>query len=359
MAWGLVLTSSWTWCIGLFLPVLLVRLFGWTGFWLFAIPNVIGCTAFGWIVTGDRGARLARRLRNGIVAFALWTIAFQAFFLVRLFVDPSMDVGLHGLGLAAVVVVIGFALWRGSRHEPSAAAWISRAAAGAALGILAWSASRESFFVDSLPEPILGHAAAYGAGPFIALGFLACPLLDPTFHWVRARSRSAAPFAWFGLFFASTLGVTGSMAATGTWHLVPLLGAWVVFQLLFTLILNARCLESMDTATPPAGVRRLAMAACVVGSSVAVIAWCVPQGVGLFTSSFDVTYLVFLGAYSTLFPAWVLLGGPGRGAWIMGSTVVAGGLAIPGIFDGKTLDLTLATIAIVLTPLVLRRLRTR
>lgn len=359
MAWGLVLTSSWTWCIGLFLPVILLRLFGWTGFWLFAVPNVIGCTAFGWIVSGDRGIAVARRLRNGIVVFSLWTIAFQAFFLVRLFLDGSMDTGLHGLGLAAVAIVVGVGLTRGATGEPAPAAWMGRAAAGAALGVLAWAASRESFFVDPLPDPLLGSAAAYGAGPFIALGFLACPLLDPTFHWVRARSGSAAPFAWFGLFFAATLAMTGSMAAAGTWHLAPLLGVWVVFQLLFTLVLNARCLASMDSAAPLGGVRRLVFAACVAGTSVAVVACCVPRGAGVFSSSFDVAYMVFLGAYSTIFPAWVLLGGAGRGPWRVGSTVIAAGLAVPGIFDGKTLNLTLATIVIVATPLLARRLKSR
>ncbi|MDA1105472.1 MAG: hypothetical protein O2855_02615 [Planctomycetota bacterium] len=359
IGWGLVLTSSWTWCIGLFLPVLLIKLFGWTGFWLFAIPNVIGCTAFGWIVSGKRGVALARRLRNGIVVFALWTIAFQAFFLARLFLDPSVDAGVHGMGLAAVVIVIGAALTTGASREPSTAAWMLRAAAGAALGVAAWCLSPASFMVDVAATPLLGSRAAWAAGPFIALGFLACPLLDPTFHWVRERAGSAAPFGWFGLFFAATLALTGSMAGSGSWHLTPLLGVWVVFQVIFTLVLNARCVEALDAVSAPGAMRRLVSLACVAGGAVAAIAWLVARGAGVIENSFDVAYLGFLGAYSTIFPTLVFLGGSNRTALLVATSLAAVGLAVPGVFGGATITLTIATAVIIAVPLASARLKSR
>src|SRR4051812_22981962 len=40
--WAIFLGVSWTWVIGMFLPVLLVRDYGLLGWVVFAIPNVIG-----------------------------------------------------------------------------------------------------------------------------------------------------------------------------------------------------------------------------------------------------------------------------------------------------------------------------
>ncbi|MDB5302268.1 MAG: hypothetical protein JWO87_3931, partial [Phycisphaerales bacterium] len=45
LGWGAFLACSWTWCIGMFLPVLLVRDFGEMGWLVFAAPNVVGAAA--------------------------------------------------------------------------------------------------------------------------------------------------------------------------------------------------------------------------------------------------------------------------------------------------------------------------
>src|SRR5678815_2030036 len=42
------LASSWTWVIGMFLPVLLVREYGIWAWVIFAIPNCVGAAAMGW-----------------------------------------------------------------------------------------------------------------------------------------------------------------------------------------------------------------------------------------------------------------------------------------------------------------------
>ena len=39
--WGIYLSCSWTWCIGMYLPVILLRDFGWPWLLAFAIPNVL------------------------------------------------------------------------------------------------------------------------------------------------------------------------------------------------------------------------------------------------------------------------------------------------------------------------------
>jgi hypothetical protein len=48
LGWANYLGMSWTWCIGMFLPVLLVRDYGIGAWWIFAIPNVVGAAAMGW-----------------------------------------------------------------------------------------------------------------------------------------------------------------------------------------------------------------------------------------------------------------------------------------------------------------------
>ena len=57
--WGVYCACSWTWCIGMFLPVILLGRFGWAGFLAFAIPNLIGCVGFGYVFDADRSRRFA------------------------------------------------------------------------------------------------------------------------------------------------------------------------------------------------------------------------------------------------------------------------------------------------------------
>ena len=45
LLWALFLGVSWTWVIGMFLPVLLVRDYGMLGWIVFAVPNVVGAAA--------------------------------------------------------------------------------------------------------------------------------------------------------------------------------------------------------------------------------------------------------------------------------------------------------------------------
>ena len=42
IGWAAFLASSWTWCIGMFLPVLMIRDYGGWGWAVFALPNILG-----------------------------------------------------------------------------------------------------------------------------------------------------------------------------------------------------------------------------------------------------------------------------------------------------------------------------
>ena len=50
VGWGFFCAASWTWCIGMFFPLLLLRDFGWPGLVAFLVPNVIGCAGFGYVL---------------------------------------------------------------------------------------------------------------------------------------------------------------------------------------------------------------------------------------------------------------------------------------------------------------------
>ena len=85
IGWGLYLTCSWTWCIGMFLPVLFIHRYGLLGFVMFSIPNVLGCAAFGYIVkTPERSKALVEKYKTAITLFAIVTIAFHAFFIAMI-----------------------------------------------------------------------------------------------------------------------------------------------------------------------------------------------------------------------------------------------------------------------------------
>src|SRR3954465_13192934 len=85
LLWAVYLGMSWTWCIGMFLPVLLVRDYGLAGWAVFAIPNVVGAAAMGWVLArpGARERVLAEH-RTACVAFSAVTLAFHAYFLTWL-----------------------------------------------------------------------------------------------------------------------------------------------------------------------------------------------------------------------------------------------------------------------------------
>src|SRR6476661_4754696 len=69
LGWAAYLGMSWTWCIGMFLPVLLVRDYGFWGWLVFAVPNVVGAAAMGWVMNSrHRSQRVIDSHRLALVA---------------------------------------------------------------------------------------------------------------------------------------------------------------------------------------------------------------------------------------------------------------------------------------------------
>ena len=106
--WGAYLACSWTWCIGMFLPALLLRDMGWAGFLIFAIPNVLGAAAMGWVLTSrSDSVRFVEKHASAIEWFSIITLGFHLFWILWLasFVQSALQLPTpYWLGIAGLVL---------------------------------------------------------------------------------------------------------------------------------------------------------------------------------------------------------------------------------------------------------------
>ncbi len=237
IGWGIFCAASWTWCIGMFLPFVLLGQFGLPGFFAFLIPNVLGCAAFGYVLTPARQQFVRERCAGVCLWFSLATIAYQAFF-AGWMLDPPIAFGV-------VVIAILLAGSFGDRG------WV-RLAVIVTAGSAACFASE--FFSGNGAQSLM-HLPTSGTNPpdsllglipVIALGFIACPYLDLTFHRALEKSPSRHAFLVFGIVFGATLfGVASfwnahlSSKANGPTITFALLALWAI-QLCFTIGAHAR-----------------------------------------------------------------------------------------------------------------------
>ncbi len=310
--WGVYCAVSWTWCIGMFLPVIMLAQFGWAGFWVFAIPNVIGCGAFGYVVANRESSR--RMIdRHGVAAtwFSVVTIAYHMFFIAwtisRSFDRPSIPsladatsitpadwafmlplAGVFGLSLIA---------WAVSRLP-------DRALVGAACIVYVISFTVFSFLLQVDAGDIAGlHSTRELAfvAPVIVFGFALCPYLDLTFHRALQHTPSRSSFVVFGIAFAPMILLTALLtSATMMPWLVWAVLAHYAAQMVLTMSFHYR--EIAQQTSIPCPKRKAAMMA-------------LPTGVGimylLIVTTFELrdagqaTYLRFLGCYGLVFPLYV------------------------------------------------------
>lgn len=349
LGWGLFCASSWTWCIGTFLPFLMLRLHGWPGFWLFLVPNVLGCTLFGWWFTPQSSRAFCARHQKLMAAFSAVTAAYQVAFLAWMlpaaagFVDepgcvtgPGMMTAL-ALGLATVATLGTW--WRKD------AAWIAVACA-ATIGsiVMLWQVP-VSPMGEWPSEGTLPRRDLLLAAPVIIAGFLACPALDLTFHRARQSVASPRAFAVFGIAFGLTIvGVAmqwdGTAAAPGA----AMLCVWCV-QLPFTALAHVRELDGivrrggldvrsergpeLFLAGPRVGdslLRALVMVGVIaaIGISMQALA---PESPFAWYFPGETGYLRWLAMYGVVFPVLLLAA---RAGWSFGKGVVAVVLASMG-----------------------------
>lgn len=234
---GLYLASSWLWCIGAFLPLLIMRDYGTGALILFTAVNAGGAAAFGYVMSRRNQAEFMSRHRGALNVFSHVTIAFQIYFVCWL----SSLVGWWLLGVMLVLAAL-FYLGHTLLNWITAALFIG--------SMLLFRQHLENF-------PLTGLSWTLYSGwwhtllPF-ALGFILCPYLDLTFHRALQQSqRGTLSFAlgFLVLFFAFLLFVfsyvdelsqlfsgEGTVTAASLWPVI----AFITLQTAFTVAVHSK-----------------------------------------------------------------------------------------------------------------------
>jgi len=322
----------------MFLPILLLRWWGWPGFVAFAVPNILGCVAFGYVFTPETSRRFVTRFAPSIRWFAWVTIAFQSWFGAwadrRLGMQGLLGTSVNWFDVCRLLPLLFFMFPGGGRF------WTL---AGTTCAVASFVFFAQSGLGALNDPPVVGSLTSMSlawAAPFMAFGFLLCPALDPTFHRALQQSPSRHSFAVFGVAFTAQLIFAASTfnAATGLMMLAWPIAAQIVVQTTFTMcalvsVTSPASLRSWPGAPAwcPSAMGRTSfmrfasvLALPVVGMALGrflldlltAITVDVPvlmpasellASVSSVTSAGEATYLRWLGFYGIIFPAWLLL----------------------------------------------------
>jgi hypothetical protein len=322
VGWAAFLAVSWTWCIGMFLPVLLMRDYGSPGWWVFAVPNVVGAALMGWVLRApESSAAIVAAHRDTGIAFSVTTIAFHLFFagwLIRSW--------WHGPALA-VVVFVSVLLLALIVMLARADRWISFLALLVSAFCFAqeWDAHDLSLQLLHFKRP--DATDLLWLAPVSAFGFALCPYLDLTFHRARQAARdfddARAAFSFgFGVFFLSMIAFTALYAAP-MWYLlkdgyfglsdsvIRLVTIHLVLQSAVTVAFHAR--EVLQRARQIPLLNRGMSGLVLVGAAVVGAQASNHSGLGEMDRG-ERIYRLFMAFYGLVFPAYVwLCMMPGRG----------------------------------------------
>jgi hypothetical protein len=292
----------------MFLPVLLIRDYGVMGWVVFAIPNVIGAAAMGWVLRDGLSERIVAGHSSALEWFRLVTVAFQLFFLLAYLAPPLKGQDLIGVQLDRSIVIgaVLLGLVLGLRPRLAPVAWL------VSIACFAFALSqRGGGSVPSLPEPTSQPGLPWLA-PVCAFGFALCPYLDPTFHQAHqacgSRQGRTAFTLGFCVFFLAMIAFT---LAYAPWLLsvplgVPGPGAGVLsaiaihigLQLAYTCSAHARCPVGHGSWSAP----RIAFAMILAGIAALAAAY-LPSHAGL--EAREIVYRLFMAFYGLVFPAYV------------------------------------------------------
>lgn len=312
LAWSAFLACSWTWCIGMFLPALLVRDYGVWGFFVFAAPNIIGAAAMGWVLsTRHAAAVIAQRHPAAVSLFSTATIGFHVYWLcwIGTWVPTALALDRLHVGITLALAMVVFMVFLSQAP---------RGLAAAAVGLLAFSAIvlgavivRVGLHLPDAAPTRPDHALLWLA-PVCIFGFALCPYLDRTFLAARVElgshsSRTAFTLG-FAVFFAAMILLTFAYAPllirTLGGHVAPViiaapLLAHILFQAGFTVAAHTRCGE------PRRNLDYSRMSVLLLSALAGVLVRFLPQHAGL--DAGEIIYRLFMGLYGLVFPAYVWL----------------------------------------------------
>ncbi|RMD65729.1 MAG: hypothetical protein D6824_02125 [Planctomycetota bacterium] len=342
--WAFFLASSWLWCIGMYLPALLVRDFGLPGWGVFALCNVTGATAVGALRGHVAGAVQQRVYAGWARAFSLTTIAFHTMFLawIGAVVGDGVlgDSGVAAAGLLAALcwaAAAGLA-GRGERTLLRTAAAVY-AASIAALALAGLTSQWRQYQPAALhgEEPL---AALPVAGAALALGFLLCPQLDLTL--LRAR-EALGPQRRARVFVAGFGGLFLLMIVASLFYGAGIAGGWLNLWLVAHFAVQSAF--TMGAHQRELARRRLA------GGWVGAVAAGLGMLAGIAAAALgagELVYKAFLACYAVVFPVAALLMWRSSEARPRATLLTAGAalaLFVPGQLQGRWL-LTAAGVAL-------------
>lgn len=311
LLWACFLGSSWTWVIGMLFPILLVRDYGLWGWVVFAIPNVLGATAMGFVIaTPEHSRALVEKHREAALRFSEITIVYHVFVVGAWY--QLMFGNWAILATAAVLILVFIAA--GQRRALLASAVIVTLIS---LAIFVFWCAQQGVALHLPAQPRLAVTDLLLFACASLVGFALCPYLDLTFH--RARQHTDAPtgqlaFALgfgvvfllmivFSLWYAQTLRVMTINTTALPQGVILALGAHLTIQAGFTIALHLR---EVAQRRGHAGLHRVFVLAIAAG---ALAWWALSEP---FTTYYDLTigevvYRVFLLFYGLAFPAYVFL----------------------------------------------------
>jgi hypothetical protein len=312
LAWALYLATSWTWCIGMFLPSLLVRDLGIAGYIAFLVPNFIGAGAVGWVLAG-RTERFYQSKKPIILAFTAVTVAFHGYWIMWRF-----DAGVGGVVLEAILGALAGASL--VMNAVAATGRVRGLAAGVTILISLGCATVLLAAPASAPLLSGGPLDLAGLTLVCVLGFGLCPYLDITFN--KACAESARPRAAFTIGFILfalllTLVTRGRTSWAGVaptlsidnWTIAAVIGAHFGAQTAFTCAAHSEAVRT--TARTPlksaAGLWIVAFPAAIGVALGVLVQFALPAFELWGMASSELGYRGFLTFYGLVFPAWLLL----------------------------------------------------
>jgi len=315
--WACFLGCSWTWVIGMYFPVLLLHDYGVLGWVAFAVPNVVGAAAMGWVLKNpDASRRIVQKHRAACLAFSQITVAYQVY----------MVTAFTSLIAWPILLVVAFAFLFAGRGGSTKDGVIAAGVWALSLIAFGYLQTKGWLWLDMDPSSQSLRLSTTHLLMFIpasVFGFALCPYLDLTFHRARQATDPGTGRAAFGLgfgvvFFSMivfSLAYAGGMwrwPAPGSDHY---LSVWRVFkwhlliQAAFTIAVHWRSIDSL-TCRYHTG-RKLTLAG-IAGILAATALYRSFDGFfepaqGLPLVATELVYRMFLLLYGTAFPAYVFL----------------------------------------------------
>ena len=314
LLWAVFLAVSWTWCIGMFLPVLLVRDYGIWGFVIFALPNVVGAGAMGWVIrTRDASRRCVTQHEFLVRVFSAVTVGFHLWFVWYL----SFCGWVSGPWWPWITVgVFALALFSGLKAEKPSEA-LTPFFISVIVIAFAFVAGLEVKIPPTDVRGFWGIPAVAWVAPVCVFGFLLCPYLDATFHRARQNLDTGPARVAFGIgfgvfFFAMilfTLAYSALILGDGVAgpRVLTAIVLHMVIQSGFTCGLHIRELARSLDSTDRVRLRGTFVSAGVIallGGTVALLHFRVADNI---SPGFELGYRVILSSYGLIFPAYVWL----------------------------------------------------